>query len=107
MSRKAVISFKFDYSDADKLAFRPPGIDSPILFHLRSKGPGADLVTSQYGINQKLPVEAPLDGTPVEVDLLARKSDRTGQLVIEQVKPPSLQARQAEEWSYTDEREEA
>ncbi len=77
-----------------------PARDKPVIFHLRKKGPGAALVTSQYGVSPELEVSVPRDGTRVCVDLLSRKADLGGPLEITQMKPQYLQAKNATTWSF-------
>ena len=77
-----------------------PDRNNPVIFHLRKRGPGADLITSQHGIRPELQISAPLDGTPVKVDLLNRTLSAVGQLEIGQVKPEREKWKTATEWSY-------
>ena len=74
--------------------------DNPVLFHLRKKGAGADLITSKYGFAPNLGVSAPLDGKPVWVDFFNRGVGSSGQLEISQVKPPYNGWKSATQWSY-------
>jgi hypothetical protein len=91
----------FDYISLPGYQPFHPDPQHPIVFHLRRKGPGTALITSDSGVKQKLSVEAPLDGTPVWVDLLARKTGESGQMQVRQVKPEYLEAKQAKEWSFS------
>lgn len=77
-----------------------PNPNDPIVFHLRKRGPGTDLITSQNGVSPKLEVLAPRDGKAVHVDLMERKVSPDGQLEIAQTKPEYLQAKVATEWSF-------
>ena len=78
-----------------------PDPNSPVVFHLRRKGIGANLITSQYGVKNYLGVTGPLDGTPVRVDLLARKSGgQDGSLILSQTKPAYQDWKQATAWSF-------
>ena len=53
------------------------------MFHLRKKGSRVALITSQNGVKSYIAVAAPLDGSPVLVDLLEQKSGgRQGQVVL-------------------------
>ena len=73
----------------------------PILFHLRKKGVGADLVTSKYGVSPDFRVAIPLDNTsPVRVNLLARYAGQDGQLILTQIKPAYEKWKQATAWSF-------
>ena len=80
---------------------------NPVLFHFRKKGPGADLVTSQYGVYPDIFVTAPRDGTPMRLDFVSRKVGQDGQLEVSQRKPDPQQFRNAgefernlKEWSF-------
>jgi hypothetical protein len=74
-----------------------PDVANPVIFHLRKKGQGTELVTSQKGISPQLGVRVPKDGSPVLVDLLQKQSSQSGQLKISQNKPP-MQG--ATNWSF-------
>lgn len=78
-----------------------PDPDNPVLFHLKKKGQGAQLVTSQNGARPDIVVRVPPDGSPVWVDLLKKTSAPTGELQISQLKPSREQWQQAAEWSLT------
>jgi hypothetical protein len=65
---------------------------NPVIFALRKKGQGAELIASQKVLR------VPTDNTPIRVDLLQEKAGTSGQLEISQNKPPS---REATEWSFT------
>jgi hypothetical protein len=88
----------FEYGDPLMGIFTPDS-SNPVIFHLRKKGPGVDLVTSQFGVSPLLEVKAPRDGTPVQVDMLERKSGQ-GPLTISQSKPPYESWKQASEWAF-------
>ena len=75
----------FEYANPADGLFTP-NPNNPVVFHLRKKGVGADLITSEYGVKPYFGVTIPLDGTPVQVDLLERKIGQ-GTLVISQLKP--------------------
>lgn len=90
----------FEYANPADGLFTPDAA-SPVVFHLRKKGPGADLVTSQSGVKNYLGVPSPSDGTPVMVELLERKSGgQAGQLVISKTTPPYDKWKEATEWSF-------
>ena len=72
----------------------------PVVFHLQKKGPGTDLITSQYGVLRDFEFSAPRNGTPVVVDFFNRKLAASGQLQLSQVQPEYLQAKQAKSWSF-------
>jgi hypothetical protein len=75
-----------------------PDAGNPVVFRLRKKGPGVNLITSNYGVHRDLDVSAPLDGTPVRVDLLNRQVAQNGQIEISQVKPDPKNWKEATEW---------
>jgi len=89
----------FEYGDPLVGIFRPDP-SNPIVFRLRKKGPGVDLITSQLGVRPDLGVRAPLDGTPVRVDLMSRKVGGEGPLEISQNKPDYAHWQQATQWSF-------
>lgn len=88
----------FEYGDPLVGIFTPDPAN-PVVFHLRKKGAGVDLVTSQYGVSPLLEVKAPRDGTPVQVDMFERKSGQ-GPLTISQTKPPYESWKQATNWIF-------
>ncbi|MEI6780221.1 MAG: carboxypeptidase regulatory-like domain-containing protein [Verrucomicrobiota bacterium] len=90
----------FQFSDMSGNRTFTPDPASRVLFHLRKKGPGAELITSQYGVKDYLGVVVPRGGTPVQVDLLSRKVGAGGQIVISQLKPPYQSWKQATEWTF-------
>jgi len=66
---------------------------------LRKKGVGVDLITSHYGMKDYFGIPAALDGTPVQVDLLERKTGQ-GQMTISQIKPELKNWKQATNWVF-------
>lgn len=90
----------FLYTDISGRGTFTPDASNPVIFQLRKKGPGTDLVTSQYGVRPNLGIRAPRDGTPVRVDLLSRKVGDAGPLEISQVKPDYAHWQQATEWTF-------
>jgi len=89
----------FLYADMTGRGTFTPDAANPVLFHMRKRGPGADLITSQYGVKDYLGVSAPLDGTSVQVDLLERKTGQ-GEMKISQTKPAYENWKQATEWAF-------
>lgn len=77
-----------------------PDPDNPVVFHLRKKGQGAVLITSQNGIRPDLTPRVPTDGHPIMVDLLQREIGPSGDLEISQVKPDYSHWQQATQWSF-------
>jgi hypothetical protein len=74
-----------------------PDIANPVVFKLRKKGQGVELITSQNGVSTQVGVRVPTNGSPVRVDLLKKGPDPSGQLEISQVKPPW---NEATTWSF-------
>lgn len=88
----------FQYVDSGREAFTPDP-NHPVVFYFHKKGVGASsLITSQYGVYSDFSVKVPLDGAPVHVDLLQRKTG-SGPLEITQVKPEYARSRTATNWS--------
>jgi hypothetical protein len=97
---KTLNTNSFNYSPSLTAQPFQPDARNPVLFHIRKRGPGTDLVTSQYGVKQKLGVEVPVDGTPVSVDLMTGRVGEGGQLQIAQTKPERSGVSGAKEWSF-------
>lgn len=74
-----------------------PDSKNPVIFHLRKKSRGSELITSENGMQLKVDVRIPKDNIPVRVDLLQKQASATGQLEISQIKPPF---RGATNWSF-------
>lgn len=68
-----------------------------MVFSLRKKGTGAELITSEKGMRPNVAVRAPRDRVPVKVDFFEKQASPNGQLEIRQHKPP---LREATEWSF-------
>jgi alpha-tubulin suppressor-like RCC1 family protein len=95
---RAVESFQYAVPSGNAFV---PDPNKPVLYYLREKGVGArTLITSQYGVYSDFSVNAPMDGTPVQVNLLERKTG-SGPLEISQVKPGYAKSRTATNWSLT------
>jgi hypothetical protein len=90
----------YEYANHGDGVFTPDA-NNPVVFRLRKRGAGVDLITSKYGVKNYFGVTVPLDGTPVRVDLLERKSGgQEGQLILSETKPPYDKWKQATEWSF-------
>lgn len=90
----------FEYANPADGLFVPDST-KPVVFHLRKKGAGVYLITSEHGVHSDFRVTAPLDGKEVHVNLLERKAGaQGGHLIISQSKPPSKSWKQAEAWSF-------
>ena len=90
----------FDYSPELAFSYHRPDPNNPVVFELRKKGQGAELITSQYGMSPELKVQVPRDDTPVMVDLLDRKVGQNGHLQIRQSKPDFSKNEEVKEWSF-------
>jgi hypothetical protein len=91
----------FEYSQKNNAVPHNPDPNNPVIFHLRKKGPGTDLITSQYGVFSQLEFSGPRDGTTTRVDFFNRKVGNEGQLELSAIKPPrNPEDRSAKEWSF-------
>lgn len=94
----------YEIKSLNQINYDPTGNGSskenPVLFHLRKKGVGADLITSKYGFTSYFDVHVPIDGQTIKVDFLNRSAGNNGQIEFSNIKPEYLQARQANEWSF-------
>ncbi len=89
----------FEYANPAEGLFTPD-VNVPVLFHLRKKGVGVDLITSRYGAAPDFPIHIPRDGTPVLVDLVERRVGEVGQLRISENKPAYDTWKEAKTWSF-------
>lgn len=89
----------FEYANPADGLFTPDR-NNPVVFHLRKKGVGVDLITSQYGMSPDFPVHIPRDGTPIKIDFLQRKTGDSGQMQISENKPEYANWKQATNWSF-------
>ena len=87
----------FEYANPFDGLFHPDSMN-PVVFHLRKKGEGADLITSQHAIRSDFPVHIPRDGTPVKIDFLKRNAGDSGQMQITENKPEFKNWKQATNW---------
>lgn len=69
----------FEYANPADGLFTPDA-GNPVVFHLRKKGVGADLVKSQNGMMRIAP---PTNGAPLFLDFFTQKVGDNGQLKIE------------------------
>jgi len=90
--------FDFSATFGSPNATREPS--QPVIFQLRSKGTGTELITSKYGVFPELEFSMPGNGSPVRIDFFARKVGNTGQLELSSFKPPTEQVKSAAEWSF-------
>jgi hypothetical protein len=94
----------YEIKSLNQINFDPTGNgstpDNPVLFHLRKKGVGTDLITSKYGFTPWFDVSVPINGQPIKADLLNRSAGANGQIEFSNIKPEYLQAKQATSWSF-------
>jgi len=88
----------FEYAQPD-IRFVPDQ-NNPVVFHLRKKGVGVDLITSLAGMSGDFPVHVPRDGTPIQIDLMQRQQGGSGQLQLSEIKPAETNWLQATQWSF-------
>lgn len=69
-----------------------PDSRNPVIFHLRKKGQGAELITSDNGIRPNLAVRLAKNNVPVRVDFFKKQAGVSGELEISQDKPPWQEA---------------
>lgn len=91
---KSMNTESFNYSTLPGTTPFQPESNNPVIFHLRKRGPGADLIAA----NQN--VKIPLDGVPVEVNLFNQGSGTIGRLKLSQTKPPYESWKKAVAWSF-------
>ena len=92
-----IMSFEYAYPPGG--AFKPDS-GNPVIFRLRKKGVGVDLITSQYGMSPDFQIHIPRDGTPIEVDFMQRKTGDSGQMKITEIKPEFKGWKQATNWFF-------
>jgi len=88
------------YGDESGRATFKADSTNPIVFHLRKKGVGVDLITSQFGMSPDFPIHISRDGTPIKVDFLHRSTGDSGQMQINEIKPEYSNWKQATNWSF-------
>jgi hypothetical protein len=85
----------FNYSSLPGMTPFQPDSNNPVIFHLRKRGAGADLISAA------LNVKISRDGTPTYVDFLNKTSGAIGQMQLSQMKPSYETWKQATEWSFS------
>jgi len=73
---------------------------SPVIFHLRKRGVGANLITSQYTARPSFIIRIPRNGTPIKVDLMQQKAGDTGQIIVTENEPEFKDLKNATQWSF-------
>ncbi len=89
----------FQYANPADGLFTPDAVN-PVVFHLRKKGEGADLITSRNGMSADLQIHVPRDATPIEVDFFQQKTGDSGQMQVAEIKPDFKSWKQATNWSF-------
>ncbi len=90
----------FEFAQPYAGNFYTPDAKNPVVFHLKKKGNGAALITSHNGMRSNVQLAIPMDGTPIQVDLLHQKAAAAGPLQVSQIKPMNQSSQQAKEWSF-------
>lgn len=89
----------YEYANPAIGLFKPDS-NNPVVFHLRKKGVGVNLITSQHGIYPDLQIHIPRDGASIAVDLLQKKVSDSGQIQFAEMKPEFKDWKQATNWSF-------
>lgn len=89
----------FQYANPADGLFTPDAVN-PVVFHLRKKSEGVDLITSRNGMSNALQIHIPRDGTPIEVDFFQQKTGDSGQMQVVEIKPDFKNWKQATNWSF-------
>jgi hypothetical protein len=71
------------YEYANPFELFTPDPNRPVVFYLRKKGTGVDLVVSQAPMSTFIRITPPTNGVPVFLDFFNQKIGDTGQLKIE------------------------
>jgi hypothetical protein len=77
-----------------------PNQNNPVVFHLRKKGAGVDLISSKSNLSPDLAVHIPRDGTPTWIDFMQKKVGDSGQMQIAEIKPEYKSWKLATNWSF-------
>jgi len=97
-SAKSVNQNHFDYMKHSGSAPFFPDSRYPVVFHLRKKGSGAELITSQHGMSPEIEISGLFDGSTVRVNFFNQTVGHEGQLELSSVKPRAGQ--QPTGWSF-------
>lgn len=89
----------YEYANHGNGVFTP-NPKNPVIFHLRRKGAGVLLLTSQHGMSPDFPINIPRDGTPVKIDIMQREVGDSGQIQVSENKPEHNAWKQATSWSF-------
>jgi hypothetical protein len=92
--------FDFEYAREYEPSYYRPDPNNPVIFRLRRKGAGTELITSKYGVLPELEFSTPRDGSPVWVDFFGRRVGNRGQMELSAVKPPREDGAQVTGWSF-------
>ncbi len=72
----------FEYANPFDGLFHPDPMN-PVVFHLRKKGVGVDLIASHAPMSTFIRIATPTNGSPVFLDFFSQKISNAGQLKIE------------------------
>lgn len=88
----------FEYSiDAGSEPFRPD-LSNPVVFHLKKRAVGVNMITSQHGGSLDLEIRGVYDGSPVRVNFYDQKVGNSGQMELSAIKP--RRGETASQWSF-------
>jgi hypothetical protein len=88
----------FDYLTHSESQPFAPDVANPIVFHLKKKGTGARLITSDNGMRQDIAISGLRDGSTKRVDFFNHQVESEGQLELSAVKPAPGEVQS--EWSF-------
>jgi len=89
----------FEYANPANGLFTPDQMN-PVVFHLRKKGLGVDLIVSQNGMSTFMKISPPANGSPVFLDFFAHQVGNSGQLKIEGWKEPKDHKTAQNNWGF-------
>lgn len=78
----------FEYAEQSNPKFHRPNQSAPVVYFLRKRGVGSQLLTSDKGMQSDFGITVPDDGTPVRVDLLTRTVSASGHIEVRTQKEP-------------------
>ena len=78
----------FDYMQHSTSEAFSPNSQQPVVFHLRRRGAGAELITSRHGVAPDLEISGLTNGSTVRVNFFNQNISPDGQLELSATKPP-------------------
>jgi hypothetical protein len=88
----------FQYSPAMAADYFRPDANNPVIFHLRKKGAGVSLVTSQQGVSPEVAIGGLTNGVVKRFNFFRKQVASDGQLELRAVRPP--RGERATNWSF-------